>query len=326
MGNSSYDYIKELTEKEIPRLNEDLEKKKKQCEDIQSKLSKINLFSVPFVYGSWSVGELVITSASYDVSWDRHKQLLRQYWVGKGSKHRLMSDGTCKILEGLSYIICAIIAFIMIKNGSYKYTRLCKLSFILALLTIQQILIYCISTFYFEFRENLINKQELKAELKKIKSNIKILTNDITTKNNIVEQYKIATIDPNKEFNKVKSKTANSLGDILESTKKEVLPLIENEQLKKTYKDALKRCEILLDMGKSNGAIITEISKIYNIYLNDINALIVKTKPSDVESIYEMLNNFIVYLNRKIKKFKDIENISLESEVNALNNAFKEES
>ena len=78
-------------------------------------------------------------------------------------------------------------------------------------------------------------------------------------------------------------------------------------------------------MARINGSIVTEISKIYTIYIIEISNIMSKHSDSDTNALIEMITNFGGYVDRKIEKFRGIEKMSLENDINALNKAFLED-
>ena len=94
---------------------------------------------------------------------------------------------------------------------------------------------------------------------------------------------------------------------------------------------ALEKCRKLRKLAEDDGRIVTERSKIYVIYMNDINNLLIRVSRSDdymardTVEIMEMLRNFDNFVDRKIKKFSNVSNMLISSEIGALNTAFSEE-
>ena len=322
------EYIEELQETIIPELELEVRKLSDKKEALSKKITSIRRFSVPFDYNNTDICSFSILGSRYGESWEEHKTLLHRRWSNETTRHTLISSGSEIILYYVALVIWDILSIFLIFGHSINQLfGLNKLASLCASYALFEILVLIVSTWYYVFRPNMINKSEAKKELKEVKSKLKVASNDLQVKQNIVEQYKLATINPNKEFAAIKKNTTDSLRQIVDYTTATVIPNIKNTDIKDAYAAIMQKCYKLLDMANENGAIVTEISKIYNIYINDINNVLVKLDSEQVvlSEVYGLLNNFSEYVDRKIKKFSEINTMSLQSEINALVNSFKED-
>lgn len=331
MSNSvttNKDYIDELESVKIPQLQAEISTLKTAEENAVKQLSLIRLFSIPFVYNS-DKGKSSILSNKYNESWDDHKHLMYDRWYGKTPRHTLISIGTERIIYWVSLVLWMVMTFTLpVMKTMHQAFKLNRLSFIAASYGVFEIACLLVSCWYYIFRPNMINKSEIKKELRKTRRQLKIKSTELTTYENMVKQYQLATIDPNKQFASMKRKTTDNLRQIVDDTVQNIIPKLTYGQIATKYKEILDKCYKLLDMAEENGAIVTEISKIYNIYINDINNVLIKSSKSndaDTSDVYALINNFNDYIDRKIKKFTDLSDMSVKSEINALVNSFMED-
>lgn len=319
--NLDTNYIEELT-KSLPKLKKELETLREEKEKVQKYINSISILSVPFTY--CSEDNVPYLSNEYAGSWENLKDSLYSKWRGVTKKHTVMTGTLAYILYVIMHIITIAFALVMIISGTYRIFKVNMFAFMALTYIVMEAICGIISTWYYLIRPNRINKKEKKRELKKLSIKEKTLKTDIITKENLIETYKIATIDPNKEFSRIKKKSANELREIVEDTVNNILPTL-NEGFTGRYSGILERCNTLLDMAEEDSRIVTEISKIYIIYINDINNILAKSSETNIESINTLLNNFEAYIDRKINKFNKVSDLLIENDINALNNAFMEE-
>ena len=191
---------------------------------------------------------------------------------------------------------------------------------IMKYLVIFDIIAGFISTYYYVIRPNRINKRNYKKVLKTTEIELKALNTNIKTTEGLIEAQELASINPAAEFNKVKMNNYESLMEVITYTKKQVIPNMDGS-LTGMYIDIIAKAEKLLELGKEDGKIITEISKIYNIYMNDVNNILLK-KSGNKDDIIKLLNNFSSYIDRKLDKYNSIDKLLMDSELNALNKIF----
>lgn len=324
----SREYIDELQDSIIPDLESKVVKLNARKDALDKKITSIRMLSIPFDYHNTEICTYSVLSSKYNEDWSEHKSMLHRRWANETKRHTLISSGSEVVIYWLTLVIWGITSiYLTFWESVNQIFGLNKLAFLCICYALYEILALIVSTWYYVCRPNSINKVEAKRELREVKSKLKITTNELTVKKNIVEQYKLATLDPNKQFAAIKRNTTDGLRQTVDYTIETVLPGIKNQDIKKAYTEIIDKCCKLLDMANENGAIVTEISKIYNIYINDINNVLVKMNSQEVvlNDVYNLLNNFSEYVDRKIKKFSEISTMSIQSEINALMNSFKED-
>jgi metal-sulfur cluster biosynthetic enzyme len=189
---------------------------------------------------------------------------------------------------------------------------------------VYEIISYVVSAYYFVIRPNRINKANYRLEIRKLKAEQKVIQAKIDTDKGLIDAHKIASLKPEKEVANIKAKNITSLKEIISDTRSEIIPKM-NQAYRDRYEVILDKCSSLLSMAEENGSILVEISKIYNIYLNDINSIVMKATDENCNDIITMLDNFERYIDRKIEKFKNINDFSVQSEISTLNNIFNED-
>lgn len=252
-------------------------------------------------------------------SWAKYKVHLYEYWYKEDKVNRSMknpdSDGwlfTCVYIG----IIVAVAVYSFKNNIAFGST----LILIAKSLIVYDIVVGIISTLYYIVRPNAINKRNFKKELKNINIELKTVETNLKTTEGLIQAKELASLKPEQEFTRVKLNNYESLVSILDFTKESVIPKLDS-RVAEIYKSIIDKAYKLLELGKENGKLITEVSKIYNIYINDINNILLN-KTSANDKIIETLHNFEAYLDRKIEKFSGIEDMLVESELNALNKIF----
>lgn len=324
-----------MNQETIDELNSATQEKERKLEALQRKISRlesyvagIGLLTCPFKYDN--TDNVPLVSDKFGLSWRRFKYTMREEWYSPVDGKRVMTPEAAGIIYFLGYILIASFGVYCIATGLHTKTGLNFFSFAAALWFIYELLVGAISIHHYVIRPNRINKRKAKIELKALKKQEKILANEIVMNKNLIESYKISQINPMEKFNSVKNRGIGDLNAIIEFTESDIIPKI-SEGYKKSYTKTLDKCKKLLKLAEEDGRIVTEISKIYVIYMNDINNLLIKVSSSDEYEardkleIVEMLKNFDAYVERKIKKFSDVSAILLNSEINALNTAFSEE-
>lgn len=316
-------YAIELEASVIPTLEKQIEQLEEKIETKEIDISRMRTFSLPFSYHDDYIGSYTIFSSDVNMSWKEYKDTLYSEWVGKKSNHRLISSGLDKVLYYMFMTaVIALTVWLLVVQG-FGEQIIDKVRIALIIYAIAEVIAGLVSVWYFVVRINGINKSEIRKEIKRYKKELKIKSNDLEVKKGLLEQYKIASLNPNQELARIKGNTAESLKDIVKYTRDDVIPNIKSDRIKTKYLSILDKCDEILKLAETNGAIITEVSKIYNIYISDINNII--TKGEHVEGIYELLDNFSTYLDRKINKFRGLNELSIASEISALNDALKEE-
>lgn len=318
LSNRQIDEIKHNNEE----LKDKLNRLNKEHDKVLSYLKGITWHSVPFVYDNKY--NISIFSDDFDESWVGYKKLLASRWKNELKNKRVIEINIADKLYCLGWFITAgLIVASMIFHWN-RTVGINIISFSIGIALIYEVVTTIISVDYYVARPNRINKRLAKSEVKRIDAEIKLVETQYKTNENLIEAYNIASINPTKIFNDVKGKTAEDLQEILNDTVSNVIPNIP-KVYQDVYKNILDMCGKLLDLGEENGRIITEISKIYMIYINDINNVLMNSDIVSQDRIMTLLNNFENYISRKIKKFEEMSKMSIENDIDALNSAFSEE-
>ena len=289
-------------------------------------IKTITLWSVPFQYKKMINASIFNKEVYFD--WGGYKTLLLDEWKDLTINRRVIHPnvGTFFYLATLAGFITATVLAIIDKVPAQINMNM--FSFSALSFVIFELITGIVSTVYYLFRPNLINKSQAKRELKVLAKELKIAENEFKISTNLLEQYKIAHINPMKKFTEVKARNIEDLMNIVVKAELEVLPKVSNAY-RESFGNTLEKSKVLLEMGKEDGRIITEIHKIYVIYINDISDILLKEDSGDSLTgrleVVELLKNFSNYLDKKIEKFEKVNQILIDSNISALNKAFMEE-
>lgn len=315
-------YADELIKNDIPKLENRLRNKEAEEKELNRYLSGIKLFVCPFEFHNQE--NMSILSKGFDVSWERYKKLLYEFWRDEANGKRLISENFDLIL----YIAWNILGFasliVIIAQGIHNTLNINFLLFAGIWYFLMETIAGIISIYYYVIRANNINRRITKRMIKAIRAEKKLINNELNTKKSLVEAYKLSTLNPEKHLADIKKKASESLVDELNYSINEVVPSI-SKKYSSRYLAILNKCDKLLRMSKENGSIITEISKIYNIYINEINNILTRVTDENEKEIIEMLDNFDSYIDRKLSKYTELSKMSISSDIRALSNAFKED-
>lgn len=321
MSNVNKNYIEKLQE-ELPEKESKLLQMKMDIDDKVGYKKSIGLFTCPFEYYESTTASLLSDEVNFN--WKKYKKNLYDRWWDPYSGRKMISQGLDRILliafAGLT-LGFSIFAIIM---GWNKLLQLSAVPFLIFMYAVFEYIAFTVSTWYYVIRPNIVNKRITGKEIKALSKEYKILSNEIKTNKGMIDAYELSRINPDKEFANMRKGTAEALQTIINDTIENVLPSIKNEYNKK-YRGILDKCQKLLDMSLDNGSRITEISKIYNIYINEINYVLNNSDAASTNDIMTMLNNFESYIDRKITKFDQMHKTSIDSNISALNSAFTED-
>ena len=325
--DTNFNYIEEI-EDSIPQLERKIKKLKEEQDEYELKLSKLGPLSIPFDFDRYRNHSAL--SSSYQRGWENYKCDVFVDWTNEGrgkKKRKCMHPDTHNWLFYLSYIAFIVAIVLCAIKGVHKQFGVGLIMFVACAFTSWEVLGLILDSWYWAIRPNMINRRDWKQKIKSIKSQIKVAENDLQVKSNMLEQYKLSTINPNEKFNNIKAVTIGNLRSAIEMTSKEVVPNIDGP-FQARYIEILSKCTKLVDMATEDGRIVSEISQIYNIYLNEINNILIKRAKSSeisIDDIMNLLNNFEKYLDRKIDKFNSISDMLIKRDIEALNSAFNEE-
>ena len=313
-------------------LDERVKSGETNVESLRSKVKKqsdyiktISIWVLPFKYRGYTNEPIFSKEIHFD--WNSYKELLFNEWKDLTKNRRVMTPAVSDVMYYAGLVFGIIFTIVCIVKGWYSVFGLNWFGFAAAVFIAYEIFTGFISTLYFLIRPNLVNKRQAKAELKKISRELKIAENELQINKNLLEQYTIAQINPMQKFNEVKTRNIDELHEILAKAREEIIPNISTGYAE-AFGNALDKAEKLLEMGREDGRIITEINKIYVIYITDISNVLLKTEVNtlgDRVEVIEMLNNFSAFLDRKIEKFSKVNQMLVDSDINALNKAFTEE-
>ena len=326
---------KSMSAAAVDELNIATQEKERKLETLQRKITRlesfaagIGLITCPFRYDGKDNVSLV--SNKFGLSWNKYKYTMMDEWHSPVDGKRVITPEIGGILYFIGYIIAIVFGIYGISTKLHTKFGINFFSFAAAIWFIYELFVGIVSIYHYVVRPNRINKRKAKAEIKALKKQEKILLNEISINKNIMESYRLSQINPMEQFNSIKTRGINELYDIIGVTESDIIPNI-SEGYKKTYTVTLEKCRKLLKLAEDDGRIVTEISKIYVIYMNDINNLLIRVSRSDdymvrdTVEIMEMLRNFDNFVDRKIKKFSNVSNMLISSEIGALNTAFSEE-
>lgn len=318
LGDADYNYITEVEESLV-----ELKARKCELENKAGKITRmingIGWFSHPVQ----KIGEPI--SNIFEYSWYRVKSDVAREWLnpfnGKECLSPSTSDDLFLIGTACAYgiLILSTIMFQVHDLIGIHWTQ-----FLLLGACLWEIICEIIGKVHYIFIPNRVNKKNYKKQLKALNAEIALVDSELKTKENLVETYKLSTINPNQIFGSVKGKTISQLKDMVNHSRSEVLPKIHSS-LVDSYTDALNKCDKILEYANSNATIVTEISKIYNIYLTEIEGLLLKNNDWITTGVVELLDNFNSYLDRKINKFNAANETMIKVDISALNKIFLEE-
>lgn len=328
--SSNIQLVDNMTPEYIDELNTRIETQKQKQSELNSEknektkiLRKFSVFNVPYVYDHKPAGTLALFSDNFDEDWKMYKHMLHSRWKGEERCNTLISKTTEYILYVMMHLVALALIIINFSTGFTKQLGIGKFMAIWVIYFHMEIICGIASTWYYLIRPNIMNNIKLKKEIKALNAEVNLIESDIKSSEGLIEAYKLSKMSPIKTYTAVKERSIEQLEDILNQAISETTKT--DNFISKKYLDILHKCEELLDMARINGSIVTEISKIYTIYIIEIGNIMSKHSDSDTNALVEMINNFGGYVDRKIEKFRGIEKMSLENDINALNKAFLEE-
>lgn len=310
----------------LPELEIAIEEDTEELEDISTRIAtyvkydkQTKLFNIPYsVDGRYGVKLYdYLKTHSFD-----YKRRLHSSWEDPLEDKNIMTDFAAMTI----YVVAHIVA-IFVYLAEVVYLDLSGFEVITllgAFYIIFELICGGCSIFYYVVRPNLINRKIIRRQLKKLWSQEKILKNKIKINENMISNYKLANINPNEQFTGAKLATVEKLRQSLVETERDLVDNIADEY-KDKYNRILNKCNKLLDLAEENGQIVTEISKIYNIYITEINKILVKADTGKAKDVLELLDGFESYIDRKLNKFRQLQDMSLDVDIAALKNAFTED-
>lgn len=318
--NLNYSYMKEI-ESELPEKQKRLEELRSDIESKRKKYNSIGLLAYEDddrVIGYFDAWDLR--------SWEKYKKSMYERYIYKGNTCKFMQPSIVNTIS-IIYIVTqlSLLAFILI-NKAYNKLGIEWYTFTLLWLICFEILSGVVSIWYYIIRPNLYLRKIKQKEIKKLTLEYKTLSTEIETKQGLIEAYKLATINVNKAMADSKVPIVGQLRQIIDDTRENTLDKLE-PNLKSKYSECLDKCDKILDIGEEDGRIITEINRIYNVYINEINGIIERAElDSDTtRMVYELLDSFNTFLDKKIQKFSKRNKENVIDDISALKKALQDE-
>lgn len=159
--------------------------------------------------------------------------------------------------------------------------------------------------------DNIIGEYEEKAKLLKAKKDL-------------LEAAKATRIRPKSIVEGVKRTSAKGMLAEIEDVR-EALGDMKRTKCSEKLEEVLGKCESLLGYCASDGKALSEISSIYNIYIKEVLDTLQKYGETREAELLEMLNNFDLFIDNKINKYRAISEIEFNSDIGTLNKIFKSE-
>ena len=259
--------------------------------------------------------------------WSDYKDDLDCKWTGDRHKVRIFGESAELILYIIAHIITSIIAFWIIIDGSYRNLHMWWLNWatiICGSYLAMELIVGFISTVNYIVIPNILDKRKLRRELKALNFKIKQLENNIAVQTGTLQVYKNYEELSKLTFKNIKRGTRDELFGYIESTRTDIIDTLKSEEIKEEYTRIIDKCEKLLDIASQYAGGITEVSKIYRIYINEINSYIESTGGSQTQDLDKLLANFEGFVDKKIEKFSKAHEFNSKMTVEALNKAFTE--
>lgn len=318
--NLNYSYIKEI-ESELPEKQKRLSELRSDIEDKRKEYNSIGLLTYE------DDGRVIGYFDAWDLrSWEKYKKSMYERYRYGGSTCKFMQPSIVNTIS-IIYLVTqlSLLAFILL-NKAYNKFGIEWYTFTLLWLIYLEILSGVVSIWYYIIRPNLYSRKIKQKEIKKLTLEYKTLSTEIETKQGLIEAYKLATINVNKAIADSKVSIVGQLRQIIDDTRENTLDKLE-PNLKSKYSECLDKCDKILDIGEEDGRIITEINRIYNVYINEINGIIERAElDSDTtKMVYELLDSFNTFLDKKIQKFSKRNKENVIDDISALKKALQDE-
>lgn len=314
----------EKSREELPELHKTLDTLFDEYMQLESHMNSIKNFTVPFKNNPDDKNYPSFMSMYGLNMWNEYQRDVYRNWADPSSGKNCIYYKMNFYLYIGSMTIYYIGLIIMVLTKINNIFNMTPLTFVALACFIFEIITGIISIYYWIIRPNYINRRIIKKDMKSLEKKLKIIDNEITIKKNIIQQYEMTQIDPEKEYANMKKDMKSQLRKIIKDSKIQVLKNIDKFYANR-YSTILDKAEKLLYLTENRGTSFTEISKIYIIYLNEINSILLRNHDNQSNSIIELFDSFESFLDRKIQKFKNMSDIEINRDVKALINAIKEE-
>lgn len=316
--DSNFDYIVELEEEKIPTLKQNIADLEKERDKLLGERRNWPLLGVPpkpFNRGDYDNILSWLTFHHNEDYINNISSVIRSYGIRKP----LIDKATVDIIDIILCIAVPAVSNILIERPDIH-----GFFFILDILGVSLISLavyFAIAQVIFIWYFHILTRGKIlrsnKKETKQIKAEISILTKQLKSYENLVEQYKISTLDTNKQISNLKKNTLDELRRVIEKTTSDIIPNIKSNKVKSRYSTILTKCLDILNIASFNGSIVSEISQIFNVYIPEINSLVIIFGGQD-KKIIELLDNFEKHIDDKMLSASKANQFELDSRISAL--------
>lgn len=312
--------IKDL-EKEIKKLNKEVEVQKEKMLKHEEKAKNRSLLSEPRKREGecWNI----LNNLDEAYQWRNYKYHLYSEW--QDTRKGLLARNPEKDIIPSTLLNMALIAMILyeiVSRGISNFSLIAIVRVLILAFIIQQVVMLMVSTYTYVIKPNQRIKDYHIREYKELKKSIQEIESQIKLKSELLEAAKVSAIRPKEVMMDIKEGTNANMKAEVSRVRETLLPKMY-EKYRKNFSKILDKCDKLLSLCGTDGAALNEVSNIYNILIRETAMVVLKYDESNALEISSLLDNFESYLDRKINKYKVIKDISLNSDVNALNNIFK---
>lgn len=318
--DTNYNYVVELQDEKIPQIKKEiksLEDEKAKIERTRKSWHRLGLPPSQFAAFDYSNVFSWIFERGESEFIHEMKDVIRHYDVDKP----LIDSKTFDIIDTALCIIVPVIGVVLIPRDYLgwwlpKVLDVCAMTcFSVAILKVLEA-IFFIEYYSIGIRRKVFSK--LRRRQRQIKSELGIKSKQLASWESLIEQYKISTLDTGKSISDIKQNTIDELRRTVEKTVEEVLPKVANKKVHSKYASILSKCADILNIATYNGSIVSEISQIFNVYIPEINNLIIIFGSRQPEKILELLDNFERHIEDKIEQTSKSSQFEFESRVGAL--------
>lgn len=317
--SENYEYIKELQEEKVPAAEKEIKELKDEIEPLQIKKRNWRRLGIPpHPFNPHHCTNIL--------SWlfvREDEELINEIY-------RVLDDNDVSkpLIDSLTFnlidcILCVVFtvittAFVKSPEGIAGFAKLLDfLGKVLIGIAAEKILLQIWFIWYFVIRQRARVIRKWNKQIRQLRSKINILQSQVDMHNGLIEQYKIATLNTEKEVANLKAVTINKLNQIISDTRKDILPSISNTKLRERYNEILAKCDKLLSTASYNGSIVSEVSQIFNAYIPEINSIILLFG-NNTDKISDVLDHLERHIDDKIRASSKIEQFELESRIGAL--------
>lgn len=144
-------------------------------------------------------------------------------------------------------------------------------------------------------------------------------------KKELLEAAKATRIKPERIMDSVKRVSVNGMREEIEEVREQVATL-KNTVYQKHLDICLDKCIELLNHCGTDSKALSEISSIYNIYVREVIDTIMKYGDTKEVELLEMLDNFEKFMDGKLRKYRNMNELAFKSDIGTLNSIFTSDS